>query len=313
MPPQNTDEEEQRSLDRMVLRDRVTAWNSKSLIPVSDTFDPKDKEIIMKDGKKFINLNFSNKRAITNRIICRDEFNIQNIKTDSPKRANIVSQYDGGSIFVCDYTSFETRISVFLTRDRDFINAYKNEDIHYEVGMPIFNKETLTNNERSFAKLLNHAFLYGVSHKKAIFMLSKHVEDPEQTLYFVKKQLGPILDMADKINKEGSSIGYVKTNWGLIVKPEKEYAYYNNLVQSTASEIMVDKMLEIKELLKDKESNFLFQVHDSMIFDIHPEERLVAKNVLKTLSKFRNSAFTVEHSHGPNYLDLSEKKHYIFS
>lgn len=304
--------EERVFLERMKTRDLATWISSSNDICVEKDIDlASNKEITQRGDKAFVKINYSNKRTKTNRIVCKDLWNIQNEPKDSPRRKKIVSRFEGGRIFVCDYNSFETRISMFLTKNKEFIQEYKDKDLHIEVAKEIFIKDDeISTKQRETSKFINHALLYGASHNRLKEILSNLVEEDEkeERLYFVKKMLEPIIKNSKAINEECNKNGYIKTPWGSIVWPDKEYAAYNNLVQTIASEIIVDKILEINELLKDKESKFLFSIHDSMVFDISPKEKGLATEILKIMSSFNKSKFWVDYRFGKNYLNLSEKK-----
>jgi DNA polymerase I-like protein with 3'-5' exonuclease and polymerase domains len=91
-----------------------------------------------------------------------------------------------------------------------------------------------------------------------------------------------------------------------VVRTEKAHASFNNYIQSSASEIVVDKVFEMRELLKSKQSQFLFQVHDSLVFDIHPSEKSLIKDIGNVLSKHKNMNFTLAYKFGENYKNLSQ-------
>jgi len=306
-------EEQKVFLKRMQEKDRITTWISNQDVCFHNTFEHDSIDFQTRDNRKFAKFNYSNKRTITGRIVSKDKFNIQNLPKDSPIRASIISRFRGGRIFVCDYTSFETRISMHLSRDKKFIEDFNNKDIHYELGKEIFQKEIITNGERSTAKGLSHTMLYGASHKRLVDMLSSHMADPELGLYYAKQMLKPIIEFSEKLIKEVKLSQKIKTHKGSIIYPEKDYAAFNNLIQSTAAEIMTDKLFEIRELLKTKKSKFLFQIHDSLIFDVHPTEQKLIEEILKTLSKLRNASFALGYRIGVNYADLGEKKFFIYS
>lgn len=309
----NLNDDEKGFLKRMKEKDIITNWLSEQEVCFQNAYENDSINFIRRDNKKFARFTYSNKRTLTGRLMSKDSFNIQNLPKDSPIRKEIVSRFSGGRILVCDYTSFETRISMFLTRDQKFIDEYNKKDIHYELGKSIFQKEEITVGERSTAKLLSHAMLYGASRKRLVEMLSNKMADPERGLYFAQEMMKPIIEYSNNLVEQVKSFGRIKTHKGSIVYPDKEFAAFNNLVQSTASEIMVDKLFEIQDLLKDKKSKFMFQIHDSLVFDIHPTEKKLIEDILKTLSKFNNAAFALGYRLGKNYDSLGEKKFFIFS
>ncbi len=303
------DEEDLGFADRMIVRDKVTSYCSTREIALSDDIDIPGKKVEQKKGYGLIKINFSNKRTITNRIVVKDTWNIQNEKKGSERRKSIRSRFPGGKILVCDYQSFETWISIFMTRNVEFIKYFKGKDVHVEVAKALYQKANISHEERNFAKILNHSMLYGASYNRLTAMIGeKGLNDPQERLYYAQRLLKPIIENSDQVNKEVEIEGYAKTSWGSIVKPNKSHAAYNNLIQTTASEILVDKITEIRTLFENKNSCFLFQIHDSLIFDIDIKEKEIFRDIMEILTNFRGQKFPITYSFGENYLELSEER-----
>ena len=110
---------------------------------------------------------------------------------------------------------------------------------------------------------------------------------------------------SDEIYEESKERGYVINPWGTIVRPEKEWAYFNNFIQSSAVEIIVDKLYQIKDFLRNYQSQFLFQVHDSLIFDIHPKESMIIRDLAKIIMYHKDMFFNISYSSGLDYKNLS--------
>lgn len=304
------DLEDKKFLDRMRFRDSVTSYCSTREVNFSNAENTNKRILNLVNGsyrKKFV---YSNKRTITNRVVCRDDLNIQNLPKDSLTRKDIVSDFKGGNILVCDYTSFETRISILLTKNEAFINYFKDKDIHEEVGKKLFSKDVLTRDERHTAKLFNHALLYGASYNKLLEIVSQMIPiDTDERIYRAKRVLRPVIEKTEEIIARVKKEGYLQTQWGVIIKPSKDYAAYNNWLQTIASELLCNKIAEIREYLKDKKSKFLFQVHDSMIFDIcSEEEKGVGRDLMNIMGSFGDFFFPIGYKYGPNYMDLSQKE-----
>ena len=176
--------------------------------------------------------------------------------------------------------------------------------MHSETAFIIFDTYDFTVEQREMAKLINHSILYGAGEATILKKLDG-LENPQELMLKVKRFLYPIFkrskELIDKVEQEGCIIN----KWGSVIKPEKSYAAFNNYIQSTASEIIVDKVIEIKNILKGRRSQFLFQVHDSLVFDIHPDEQFLIEEVTKSLSYNKGMIFTISHKFGPNYKDLS--------
>jgi hypothetical protein len=303
------DEDEELFFDRMCQKDIITRWLSNRYVSFSYDFDKK-LDFIYRENAKLSKLNYSTKKTLTGRIPCSDKYNPQNLSKEGEDRRKIVSRFRNGRIYQFDYTSFEARIALYLTENMSFIEHYYDKDIHSETAMIIFDSIDFTPSEREVAKLANMAIMYGASDSTAIKIL-KDLENPEEKLIKIKIFLEPIFKKAREIIKESSINGYLINKWGSIIRPEKDYAAFNNYLQSTASEIMVDKLFEIKNLLSDYKSQFLFQVHDSLVFDIHPNELDLVQNIAKTLSYNKGMLFTINYKSGLNYKDLSLEEVYF--
>ena len=143
--------------------------------------------------------------------------------------------------------------------------------------------------------------LYGASEETLIEKLATHFENPEHKLYDVRQFLKPIIKKADEIKLLNHKNGYLKSPWGYIVKAEKKHASFNNYMQMYASEIVIDKTIELREFLKPYKSQYLFQVHDSLVFDICPEEEFLVEKIHQLLLNHNGMRFAVDCSYGSNY------------
>ena len=298
------DEEEEKYLSRMCRRDVITRWMSTREIAFSEKFENNNLNFKFRKGYKLSKVEYSNKRTITGRITAHDHYNPQNLQRDNDDRSNIITRFDGGRILVYDYTSFETRISLYMVDDKEYLNKYADSDLHQETAFILYEKNDITEEERDFAKIFNHSLLYGAGEDTLLTKLSIF-KDPGNKLYKVRQFLWPLIKKANEIREVYKDKEYLTNEWGSIIRTEKVHASFNNYVQSTASEIIVDKVFEIKSLLKGKKSQFLFQVHDSLVFDIHPEEKQLIKDIENVLSMHKNMRFTLDYKVGENYKALT--------
>ena len=299
------DDEEEVFFNRMCVKDKIARWMSTRYISFDYSFD-KNLDFIYRDNAKLAKVNYSTKKTLTGRIPCSDRYNPQNLNKDGDDRKKIISRFRNGRIYQFDYTSFEARIALYLSEDEEFIQDYYDKDLHSETATIIFETHDFTSEQRDVAKLANMAIMYGASEATAMKLLGNY-PDHHEKLRRIKVFLEPIFKRAKEIIEESNQNGYLINKWGSIIKPEKDYAGFNNYLQSIAAEIVVDKVLEIKELLKPYKSQFLFQVHDSLVFDVHPEEIELVQIIAKTLSYNRGMMFSVNFKSGPNYKDLSSE------
>jgi len=300
------DSEEKLFYKRMCQRDKITCWLSSREIAFVPSFDNKKLNFKTRRDYKLAKINYSNKRTITGRIAARDGYNPQNLERESGERKDIISRFDEGKILVFDYVSFETKISLYLSEDKEYIEEYYNEDLHYETAIVLFDTPDITREQRDFAKILNHSLLYGAGEDTLLNKLAIHFSNPEEQLYKVRILLKPIIDKSEEIKALFKENEYIINPWGSIIKSNKAHASFNNYIQSFASEIVVDKLFEIRELLKLYKTEFLFQVHDSLVFDLHPSEHFLIDKISTILSHHKNMFFGMAYSLGPNYQDLDE-------
>lgn len=299
------DVEEQAFYKRMCKKDEITCWLSNREISFLPTFENSKLDFKIRKNCKLAKINFSNKRTITGRIASKDVYNPQNLDKKNDERKDIISRFDNGKLLVFDYVSFETKISLFISGNKEYIEKYKDADFHREIAILINNCSDITEEQRELAKGIVHPLLYGAGEETLLRKLSDF-DEPEYKLYQVKLFLKPIIDKAKEINEIAKEISRVTTPQGSIINVEKNYAGFNNYIQAYATEIVVDKLFEIKELLKSFKTQFLFQVHDSLVFDLHPDEMFLIDKIKILLSEYGNMKFDVSINIGKNYKDLNK-------
>jgi len=297
-------DDEKNSLRRACVKDNITQWLSSREINFIKGFKKNGFELISKGENRLGKVFYSDKRTLTGRIVSNSSYNPQNLDKKTEDRANIISRFNGGKIVVFDYTSFEARIALYFCGDDDFIEKFSRKDIHMHTASLIFGKTIVLDENRKFAKNINHQIIYNAS-KNSVMQQLSYLKNPEEVYYNIRKFLSPILKKADEVYEESQERGYVINPWGTIVRPEKDWAFFNNYIQSSAVEIIVDKLYQIKDFLKNYQSQFLFQVHDSLVFDIHPKESLIVRDLAKLIMCYKDMFFNISYSSGFDYKNLS--------
>lgn len=289
---------DERIMNRYSRKDIINDWLSSQTIHFNDGRD--------------LMLKYSNKRTITGRINCTDKrFNPQHLPKKSEERKKIVSRHKGGIIAVFDYSSFETKLSVLLTKDKAFIDATNSMDLHSETAKVIYSKSSVVDEERSVGKRVNHSIVYGIGEDRLISFLVEvgiSTEKAKGRVKQVKEFLKPILDNARTVKEEFKNRGYIVNPYNSVIYPQKEWAVYNNYVQSIAADLVVDKLFAIKKLLHGMRSKFMYQVYDSFVFDIHPEEPFIMERIKKTLQKSGSYHFEVECVTGNTLMDCTSQR-----
>ena len=80
----------------------------------------------------------------------------------------------------------------------------------------------------------------------------------------------------------------------------------NYLIQSTTSDLVLEQFVKLTKILKNKKSFVCFLVHDSIVIDLHKEDRELVKVLIKEFGKTRLGEFPVNTSVGKNYGELKK-------
>lgn len=271
------------------LKDRATDILSNSLVyslvDMNGLFRKNENLFVRK-------IEYSNKRAITGRIICVDKFNIHTIAKNDLRRKAIVSRFEGGCLVNFDYTSFETMLSMYLTKDKDFISEFSSKDLHEETSKIIYEKSTVNQEERKFGKNVNHAIIFGAGRDTIIEMLTS-IPNKENIYQSITGFLSPILKKAKTLDGEYKKNGYIKNYFGTFVYPNKDYALYNNYVQSAAADIITSKIISVNNILSGYKSKIVTAIHDSIIIDLFPGEEFLLEIISKDMRKVEDFEFNL--------------------
>lgn len=270
--------------------------------------------------------------AATGRLASSDP-NLQNIPVRSesgrkirqafvPRKSPISNiQY---LLLSCDYSQIELRVMAALACDPTMISAFQDgADIHTITASKVHGviPEEVTREMRSGAKMVNFGIIYGIS----AFGLSQRLAIPRADAaelidaYF--REYPAIKAFMDRTIQESREKGYAETlsgrrryypdlsssNAGL--RQNAERAAINMPIQGTAADMIKLAMIRIDELLRKKpyQTKMLLQVHDELVFDLHPDEEteLVPKilHIMETALPLPHGVpILVEKGTGKNWL-----------
>jgi hypothetical protein len=292
----NLNDSEEIAYKNLLVKDVATNILSNAIVYSNHDMDG----LFKKHGKYFVKkIEYSNKRAITGRIMCHDKFNIQNLQNDDERRKFIISRFEGGYLVDFDYTSFETTLSMYLTGDRDFIEKFSDKDFHEEVAKIIYDKNNIDSDERSFAKSVTHPVVYGAG-KNTVIEIIKDFENKEDIYDEIMKFLSPILKKAKELKEEFENNGYIKNYFGSIIYPQKSYALYNNYIQSSAADIIARKIISVNNILIPYKSKIITAVHDNIIVDMSPDEWFLIDIIEKEMESVLDLKFSLTKEKRPN-------------
>ena len=80
--------------------------------------------------------------------------------------------------------------------------------MHYETAKIVYQRENITEEERDFCKVLNHAILYGAG-EETLLKKMVNVLEPEYKLYLIKSFLSPLISISNELKEVYSNGCYL--------------------------------------------------------------------------------------------------------
>lgn len=191
-----------------------------------------------------------------------------------------------GRVFVSmDYSQMEYRMMADYAGQMDVIAAVMNgADFHQAIA-------DMVGIDRSPAKTLNFAILYGAGVDKIAAMLGISVREAQRLKDKYYMAMPKVESFIDSVIATGKARGYV-VNWaGRRLYAHKEFAYAlpNHLIQGGGADVVKIAMVRIAEEFPDLIMNW--QIHDQLVFEMLPEEYQYIpriKEIMESVYKPRN-------------------------
>ena len=257
------------------------------------------KVINPKTGK--IHTSFNQAITATGRLSSTDP-NLQNIpirleEGRKIRQVFIPSETDW-LMLAADYSQIELRVLAHISEDKNLTQAFLDDmDIHTRTAMDIFDieKDKVTSLMRRQAKAVNFGIVYGISdyglsqnlnisRKEAGEFINKYFN----IFFGVKKYMQEIVKKAKKdgfvttlLNRRRYLPDINSRNFN--IRGFAERTAMNTPIQGTAADIIKIAMVRISDILSERKlkSRLLLQVHDELIFEVHPREIVTMKEIVQ--------------------------------
>ncbi|MER5602375.1 DNA polymerase I [Streptomyces sp. NPDC002265] len=251
------------------------------------------------DGR--IHTTFNQTVAATGRLSSTDP-NLQNIpvRTDEGRaiRRGFVVGEGFESLMTADYSQIELRVMAHLSEDEGLIEAFTSgEDLHTTVASQVFSVERSAVDAEMRRKI--KAMSYGLAYGLSAFGLSQqlNIEAAEaralMDTYF--ERFGGVRDYLRRVVDEARSTGYTETLFGRRRhlpdlnsdnrqrRETAERMALNAPIQGTAADIVKIAMLNVDRALREADltSRMLLQVHDEIVLEIAPGERVATEEIVR--------------------------------
>ncbi|HEY8445061.1 MAG TPA: DNA polymerase I [Bacilli bacterium] len=227
------------------------------------------------------------------------EPNIQNmpIRTELGQviREAFVSRFNNGKILSSDYSQIELRVLAHLANDHNMIVMFNDEvDFHTQTAKRIYDVDEVTKEMRRAAKAINFGIIYGMS----AWGLSEalHIPAGDAANYIDKyfSTFPEIKNYLDRTIAEAKVNGYTKTIFNRrrylpelqssnkALQAFGERTAMNSPIQGSAADIIKKAMVIVAKKMEGLKSKMIAQVHDELLFDCHPDEVEIVKEIVKT-------------------------------
>lgn len=233
--------------------------------------------------------------------------NLQNIPigTEFSRRIRRAFLPETGWLMVAaDYSQIELRILAHLSKEPVLVEAYRqNEDIHSVTARLLFEKDTITSEERRLGKIINFGVIYGMG--AARFAREAGVKATEGRLFIDRfnERYRKVFDYLEQVKREAIAHAYVETILGRrryfnfeggslrklkgsnpddikldefrrLGQSDAQLlrAAANAQIQGSSADIIKIAMVQLHEVLQNYQARLLLQVHDELVFEVPPSE-----------------------------------------
>ncbi|MFI6757715.1 DNA polymerase I [Micromonospora sp. NPDC050417] len=246
---------------------------------------------ISDDGR--IHTTYNQTVAATGRLSSTDP-NLQNIpiRTEEGRRIRRAFVVGTGyeTLLTADYSQIEMRIMAHLSGDQALIEAFNSgEDFHATTASFVFHVPVaeVTADQRRKIKAMNYGLAYGLSAFGLAQQLNIAPDEARGLMDEYFTRFGGVRDYLQEVVRRAVRDGYTETMLGRrrylpdLVSDNRqrremaERMALNAPIQGSAADMIKVAMLHVEAALRASglRSRMLLQVHDELVFEVHPGER----------------------------------------
>ncbi|HEY9691584.1 MAG TPA: DNA polymerase I [Oculatellaceae cyanobacterium] len=210
----------------------------------------------------------------------------------------------GWLLVSADYSQIELRILAHLSQEPVLVTAYKqNEDIHTVTARLLFEKDTITSEERRLGKIINFGVIYGMGAQRFAREAGVKASEGKEFIEKFNQRYPAVFDYLESMKRNAIAYGYVETilhrrryfNFEAAslrqMKGKKPNdikldelkrlgqtdaqllrAAANAPIQGSSADIIKIAMAKLHNVLQNYQARLLLQVHDELVFEVPPEE-----------------------------------------
>ncbi|GAB4184730.1 MAG: DNA polymerase I [Coleofasciculaceae cyanobacterium] len=210
----------------------------------------------------------------------------------------------GWLLVAADYSQIELRILAHFSQEPVLVETYQNkEDVHAVTARLLFEKETVTPDERRLGKTINFGVIYGMGAQRFAREAGVSAAEGKKFIERFNQRYPKVFEYLQKLQRQAIAQGYVETILGrrryfefnsgtlrnskgknpneidlnkLGVRDQYDAgmlrAAANAPIQGSSADIIKIAMVNVHKLLQDYQAHLLLQVHDELVFEVPPDE-----------------------------------------
>jgi DNA polymerase-1 len=238
-----------------------------------------------------IHSSFNQTGAVTGRI-SSSEPNLQNIPIRSDMGRRVRDAFiaaPGHVLIAADYSQVELRVMAHISGDQTLRQAFfDDQDIHATTAATVFNIpiDSVTPNQRSFAKAVNFGLLYGMGAYRLARDSELTLAEAETFIATYFERFPGVRAYLDATRRQAIEQGYVATLLGrrrhfpifkaqdrsqrtIVEQRAAEREAVNMPIQGTAADIIKIAMIHLHQALREQglAGKMILQVHDELVVE----------------------------------------------
>lgn len=276
----------------------------RTLAKLKSTYVDALPQLVRPDTQR-VHTDFNQAATATGRLSSSNP-NLQNIpiRTEFSRQIRQGFVPEPGWLLVsADYSQIELRILAHLSQEPVLIQAYQNyQDVHTLTAQLLFEKETVTGEERRLGKTINFGVIYGMGAQRFAREAGFTVAEGKKFIARFNHRYAQVFAYLETQKKKAIAHGYVATilgrrryftfesptlqklkgsnpaaidlNLGRLTQQDSQNlrAAANAPIQGSSADIIKIAMVKVHKLLQEYQARLLLQVHDELVFEIPPSE-----------------------------------------
>jgi len=282
-----------------------TILEHRTLSKLKSTYVDALPKLVHKDTQR-IHTDFNQTITSTGRLSSSNP-NLQNIPIRTAFSRQIRKAFlpeSGWLLVSADYSQIELRILAHLSQEPVLVETYRNnQDVHAVTAKLLFEKETVTPDERRLGKTINFGVIYGMGPQRFAREAGVSAAEGKEFIDRLKQRYPKVFGYLEQMKRDAIANGYVETILGrrryfefnsnrlrdakgknpktINLDEFKGIGQYdagllraaaNAPIQGSSADIIKIAMVKMHEVLQNYQARLLLQVHDELVFEVLPDE-----------------------------------------